>query len=69
MIKICLLIILLFAIEGSQAQIHKEQSREWNITSVLAPSRFVLGPDIGAIYMSLGIIIVVNNAQLLIRKQ
>jgi hypothetical protein len=47
--KICLLLILLFAIDGSQAQIHKEQLIEGNITCVLALSRFVLGPDIGAV--------------------
>jgi len=32
--KICLLLILLFAIDGSQAQIHKEQSLEGNIDNL-----------------------------------
>ncbi len=66
--KICFLLIPLFAIDGSQAQIHKEQSIEGNITSVLAPSRFVLGSAIVAVFMSLNTIIAANNAQLLIRK-
>lgn len=32
--KICLLLILLFDIDGSQAQIHKEQSIEGNIDNL-----------------------------------
>ena len=32
--KICLLLILLFTIDGSQAQIHKEQSIEGNIENL-----------------------------------